>query len=95
MAEIEGRPARVDSRETLTLRAEMHAGFDEMERSFELLREERRAMVRRLLAGLSDLGDRMDRGVAELREMVAADRRSLEAAYPEIWREIALPGDRS
>ena len=69
-------------------RTEMNARFDEMEERFtsvdrrlEVLVEDQRSATQLLAEGIAAIGERMERGFAEVRELFAGQQRFWEAAF--------------
>lgn len=75
-------------REQVPTRVEMNARFDEARRHVEVLLEDQRSETRLVAEGVAALGERMDRGFADLRELIAGNHRFWEVAFLDHERRI-------
>ena len=69
-------------------RDEMNARFDESRRHFEVLLEANRDDIRLVAEGVAALGERMERGFADIRELIAGNHRFWEVAFLDHERRI-------
>jgi hypothetical protein len=75
-------------------RGEMNARFDEVRRHVDVLYEDTRDDIRLLGEGLVTLGERMERGFADLRELIAGSTRFWETAFANHEGRIRRLEDR-
>lgn len=69
-------------------RAEMNDRFDEARRHVEVLLEDQRSETLLVAEGVAALGERMERGFADLRELIAGNHRFWEVAFLDHERRI-------
>ena len=92
-AEMNARFDQVPSRAEMSARfdqarAEMDGRFEEARRHVEVLLEDQRSETRLVAEGVAALGERMERGFAERRELIAGNHRFWEVAFLDHERRI-------